>query len=134
MASDMALAKAADHLFGDNLPSGAEVHIERLAALLDAGIAHFRRRDHYPQRAPVHTLWTRPTSPRAASERYQGPTDEEVAALEAVQLVTKHGPHGNGQHVLWLTDDGIAMRDLPGVDGYGGVVAVEDVPPLRPSK
>jgi hypothetical protein len=25
---------AADHLYGDNLPGGAEVHIERLAALL----------------------------------------------------------------------------------------------------
>jgi hypothetical protein len=29
------LAKAANHLFGDNLPSGAEPHIKRLAALLD---------------------------------------------------------------------------------------------------
>ena len=35
MASDWALAKAAQHLFGDNFPSGAEVHIERLAKLLD---------------------------------------------------------------------------------------------------
>jgi hypothetical protein len=34
--SDWALAKAADHLFGDNFPSGAEVHIDRLAILLDA--------------------------------------------------------------------------------------------------
>jgi hypothetical protein len=28
------LAMAADHLYGDNLPGGGEVHIERLAALL----------------------------------------------------------------------------------------------------
>ena len=35
MPSDWALAKAAAHLFGDNFPSGAEVHIERLAKLLD---------------------------------------------------------------------------------------------------
>jgi len=35
MASQWALAKASEHLFGDNLPSGAEVHIERLACLLD---------------------------------------------------------------------------------------------------
>ena len=34
--SAWALAKAADHLFGDNFPSGAEVHIDRLAVLLDA--------------------------------------------------------------------------------------------------
>ena len=35
MASDWALAKAANHLFGDDLPSVAEPHIKRLAALLD---------------------------------------------------------------------------------------------------
>lgn len=35
MSSDWAKAKACDHLFGDNFPSGAEVHVERLAALLD---------------------------------------------------------------------------------------------------
>jgi hypothetical protein len=35
MASDWALAKAAEFLFGDNLPIGAEVHIKRLAVLLD---------------------------------------------------------------------------------------------------
>lgn len=35
MPSAWALAKAADHLFGDNFPSGAEVHIDRLAVLLD---------------------------------------------------------------------------------------------------
>ena len=35
MASDWALSKAADYLFGDNFPSGAEVHIKRLADLLD---------------------------------------------------------------------------------------------------
>jgi hypothetical protein len=35
MATDLALAMAADYLFGDNLPSGAEVHIKKLAELLD---------------------------------------------------------------------------------------------------
>lgn len=110
MASELALAQAAEHLFGDNLPSGAEMHIRRLAILLDSGIAHFRRRDDFPQRAPVDTLWTRPGR-GAARENYQGPSDEEVAALEETQLVTKHGPHGTGQYVLWLTDTGRQLRD-----------------------
>jgi hypothetical protein len=35
MATDLALAMAADYLFGDNFPSGAEVHITKLAELLD---------------------------------------------------------------------------------------------------
>ena len=35
MATDWARAKATEHLFGDNFPSGAEVHVERLATLLD---------------------------------------------------------------------------------------------------
>ena len=35
MATDLALAMAADHLFGDNLPSGAEKQIHALAELLD---------------------------------------------------------------------------------------------------
>lgn len=38
--SDWALAKAAEHLFGDNLPSGAEFHIKKLASVLDEAIAH----------------------------------------------------------------------------------------------
>ncbi len=33
--SDQAIAKATEFLYGDNLPSGAEVHVERLAKLLD---------------------------------------------------------------------------------------------------
>ena len=33
--SAWALKKACDHLFGDNFPSGAEVHVDRLARLLD---------------------------------------------------------------------------------------------------
>lgn len=33
--SAWALSKAAEHLFGDNLPFGAEAHIERVARLLD---------------------------------------------------------------------------------------------------
>ena len=33
--SPWALAKAADYLCGDNFPSGVEVHVERLAKLLD---------------------------------------------------------------------------------------------------
>jgi hypothetical protein len=43
MASSWSLARAADHLFGDNLPSGAEVHIERLAKLLDEAVVHGSR-------------------------------------------------------------------------------------------
>ena len=35
MPTDWATSKAADHLFGDNFPKGAEVHIKRLAKLLD---------------------------------------------------------------------------------------------------
>jgi hypothetical protein len=35
MASAWAKAKACEFLFGDNFPSGAEVHVERLATLLD---------------------------------------------------------------------------------------------------
>ncbi len=54
--SDWARGRAADHLFGDNLPSGAEAHVDRLAALLDevrleersAIVAYGRRRsDHF---------------------------------------------------------------------------------------
>jgi uncharacterized iron-regulated protein len=33
--TDWALAKATEFLFGDNIPSGAEAHVARLAALLD---------------------------------------------------------------------------------------------------
>jgi hypothetical protein len=36
------VAMACDHLFGDNLPSGAEVHIERLATLLESAAAAAR--------------------------------------------------------------------------------------------
>lgn len=54
--SDWARSRAAEHLFGDNLPSGAEAHIDRLATLLDevrldersAIVAYGRRRsDHF---------------------------------------------------------------------------------------
>jgi hypothetical protein len=41
MPTDWATSKAADHLFGDNFPNGAEVHIKRLAKLLDEVRAEF---------------------------------------------------------------------------------------------
>lgn len=44
MSSAWAQAKACEFLFGDNFPSGAEVHVERLAVLLDAVRAEDRAR------------------------------------------------------------------------------------------
>jgi hypothetical protein len=51
-----ALTKACDYLFGDNLPGGGEVHVERLAALLDEerteGTAELRAHLHKAAHQP----------------------------------------------------------------------------------
>jgi hypothetical protein len=75
---------------------------EEAKPLAESGIAHFRSRDGYPQRSPVVIMWT---------GSKEGPRDDEADALVRLGLATKHGPHGNGQYALWLTDAGIAVRD-----------------------
>lgn len=70
--------------------------------VLRSAIAHFRRRDYYPQRAPVVTLWT------GAPE---GPTDDQARILVEGGFATLHRPKTGHQQVLRLTDLGIAARD-----------------------
>jgi hypothetical protein len=71
--------------------------------LIENGLQHFRRRDSFPQRGPVVTVWI------GASESL---THEQAVALDSAGLCTIH--HTNGQDLAWLTDDGERRRDLAG--------------------
>jgi len=78
MASDWALARAADHLFGDNLPSGAEKHIRALAPLLD----DVREEALVWDEAAKKDEWTQPI--HDAFPTRSGSHDEYAVAMQMI--------------------------------------------------
>ena len=116
MASAWAQAKAAWYLFGDNLPSGAEEHIEKLATFIDELFHWEDKKDEWtdairaahPTRSESHDEWG--TAMRMVGHRHS--KGELVALVNWLLVLVARGEK-------LLNTDGPSPLHVPGPGRVG---------------